>query len=560
MAENAMKVGLTLSATDKMSAALEHATRKSTGLINNLQDRMDRFKKFGLREAFVGGGVVAGLYAMVHTTEEGEASQKRLNNAMKRMWGNSDAVREFAKQQGEYAEKLALQTGVDEDIIRLTQAKLVTFEHVSSKTAVMAGIFDRANKAAIDMAAAGFGEASQNAVILGKSLEDPMKMATAMKRMGTLTAADILNVQQITKTKGLLAGQQYILKAVERQVKGAAEETATMTDKMKVGFHQVVEEAGKPLLGYLEKYKDKIPEIVGNTINWIDRNKDNILTFVKLSVGIMATVTALKLITATVSGIRSVVSVFRMAGAMFGIAKDGMLLFKIQYYGLVAVQKVAAATQWLFNSALFASPITWVVVIIGALIAAVVICWKKFAGFRAVIKTTWEVVKGFGNIIKSYVIDRIKGVISGLGAMGRAIALLFKGKFSAAGQAALQGIKDLSGYTAAQNAVKSTATLIKATPTVYNNILAKEQTKQQAKQLKPTTSVIPAISNGQSAQGIQVGQTASNRQPVVNYTQNINITPGVNADELMKTLRNNQRQFMQVLNETLKGKQRAAFG
>ena len=34
-------------------------------------------------------------------------------------------------------------------------------------------------------------------------------------------------------------------------------------------------------------------------------------------------------------------------------------------------------------------------------------CWNKFAGFRAVILTVWDTVKGFGNILKQYVLDRI---------------------------------------------------------------------------------------------------------------------------------------------------------
>lgn len=52
-----------------------------------------------------------------------------------------------------------------------------------------------------------------------------------------------------------------------------------------------------------------------------------------------------------------------------------------------------------------ASPIGWIVVAIGALVAAIVIAWKKFEGFRKVVMGVWEVIKQLGiaiwNIIKA---------------------------------------------------------------------------------------------------------------------------------------------------------------
>ena len=94
--------------------------------------------------------------------------------------------------------------------------------------------------------------------------------------------------------------------------------------------------------------------------------------------------------------------------------------------GIVAgATKVWTGIQWALNAALTANPIGLIVVGIAALVTAVVLCWQKFAGFRAFILTMWDTIKGFGGIIKQYVIDRIKGLLEGVGAIGRAIAALF---------------------------------------------------------------------------------------------------------------------------------------
>ena len=126
---------------------------------------------------------------------------------------------------------------------------------------------------------------------------------------------------------------------------------------------------------------------------------------------------------------------------------------------LTIVTHLQTAAQWLLNAAFWANPVTWIVAGIMALIAAVTICWNKFEGFRKVILGVWEVIKGFGNILKTFVIDRIKGIISGLGSMGEAISKLFSGDFSGAWQSAKQGVKDLVGIDAAKNAISGVVDL-----------------------------------------------------------------------------------------------------
>lgn len=148
------------------------------------------------------------------------------------------------------------------------------------------------------------------------------------------------------------------------------------------------------------------------------------------------------------------------------------------------VTKIGTAIQWLWNAALSANPLGIIIGLIAGLIAGVVLCWQKFAGFRAFILTMWDTIKGFGNIIKEFVIDRIKGLIEGVGCIGEAFAKLFSGDFSGAWESAKTGAKKISGYEAIENAVNSGKELLGGVGDNYDQHLATEKAKDAAAQKK----------------------------------------------------------------------------
>jgi tape measure domain-containing protein len=159
--------------------------------------------------------------------------------------------------------------------------------------------------------------------------------------------------------------------------------------------------------------------------------------------------------------------------------------------------KVMTAAQWAWNVAMNANPIGLIITGIGALISILVVCWNKFAGFRAVVLTVWDTIKDFGNIIKDYVIDRIKAMIEGIGAAGRAIAKLFKGDFSGAwDEAKTAGIK-LSGIDAGAKAMAKSAEVMKGVGDNFKENLAIEKAKDGAKKTAKN------INSGTSIDGME---------------------------------------------------------
>jgi hypothetical protein len=104
----------------------------------------------------------------------------------------------------------------------------------------------------------------------------------------------------------------------------------------------------------------------------------------------------------------------------------------------------------------------------------------------------WETIKGFGIILKDYVIDRIKGIVSGIGAIGSAIYKLFSGDFSGAWQTAKQGLADMSGYNAVKNVVAAATEMGKTTAAQVSAGAAVSQVK------KPGTGQTPAVTPARS--------------------------------------------------------------
>lgn len=117
-----------------------------------------------------------------------------------------------------------------------------------------------------------------------------------------------------------------------------------------------------------------------------------------------------------------------------------------------AASKAATAGQWLWNAAMTANPIGLVIAGVAALVGGIVWAYTEFEGFRKVLMGTWEVVKLFGNTIKEYIIDRIKGMLSGITGLANAVGLFFDGKWGAAKEAGQKAVADMVGLGAGSKA------------------------------------------------------------------------------------------------------------
>jgi hypothetical protein len=194
--------------------------------------------------------------------EKANTSNARISQIAESMGLFGDQTKIVTDRLVDLANKTARQTGIDQNAIKETQAKLLTFKELAVSADEVGGSFDRATKAALDLASAGFGEATSNAVQLGKALNDPIKGIAALAKSGvTFTDSEKDKIKALTESGKILEAQNMILEAIEKQVGGTSEATADGSEKMKIAFSQVQESVGmallpafEALLPYVEKF------------------------------------------------------------------------------------------------------------------------------------------------------------------------------------------------------------------------------------------------------------------------------------------------------------------
>ena len=189
----------------------------------------------------------------IKAAEASEVANRRLDqiaNSMNLFGAETSMVTSRLKS---FADQQMLIIGQDDELIKSTQAKLLTFKNLALTADEAGGAFDRATIAAFDLAAAGFGSAETNAVQLGKALQDPIKGITALARAGvTFTAQEKENIKTLVESNKMLEAQDLILSAIETQVGGTAAATVTESQKMSIAFGEVTEQIGKGLLPAFE--------------------------------------------------------------------------------------------------------------------------------------------------------------------------------------------------------------------------------------------------------------------------------------------------------------------
>jgi hypothetical protein len=212
------------------------------------------------------GGIT---YKLISMAEEGIQAENRIKNVVKTMGLFGDQSDDVADRLIKMADATELATGVDGDLIMASQAKLATFKELAKTAGTTGGAFDRATQASLDMAAVFGGDASNYAVQLGKALEDPEKGLAALKRTGALTTSQIKAIsEEFAATGNRAKAFDQVLKAIETQVGGSANATASGMARIKVSVGQMLDEIGKPMAEVFSQFAADVaamtPQIVAS--------------------------------------------------------------------------------------------------------------------------------------------------------------------------------------------------------------------------------------------------------------------------------------------------------
>lgn len=269
-------------------------------------------------------------------------------------------------------------------------------------------------------------------------------------------------------------------------------------------FYNMTEKTSKTLVGKLGSLMDDIVTMAEGLYQKIEpilkSVVDNIAGFIPYVSQMLKTlfdwiVVGVEWIKSAVNWIIEWKDELMLIGSVIGIltlliqAKTiALTIFYGLVQGVIAVIEAWSAVQTVLNLIIGANPIMKFIAGIAVLIAVVVYCWNKFAGFRAFLITMWDTMKQFGNIIKEYVVNRIKEMIAGLGKIAGALVKLFKGDFSGAFSDFKSGVGNLMGKDSAMKAFKASKEVVHNIKGEWQKNLKKEEAKD-AKKSKEDSSI-----------------------------------------------------------------------
>lgn len=328
----------------------------------------------------------------------------------------------------------------------------------------MLGEIAMGDKNRLQQLALVFGQISAAGRLTG---QDFLQMVNAgynpLMDISAMTGKSVAELRE-EMSKGLITFD--MVQAAFERATGEGGKFNRMTEKIaQTSYGAFAQLKGKFLGALLEIYEILQPLVIP-ALQMMAKGIDFLVSAIRPAINILAVLA---------SGILAYNAAVTVANA---VTKGWTVATRMQYIAMLLLEKA----QKLVNLAMKANPVGLIVAGIVALVTAITICWNKFAGFRAVILAVWDTIKGFGGALKQYVLDRLTGIVTGLGAIGQAFSRLIKGDFSGAAESARSAVASLTGAGAANRAVTSMRDTASGFGDSYSRHLAEERAKQKAKE------------------------------------------------------------------------------
>jgi putative tape measure domain protein len=299
----------------------------------------------------------------------------------------------------------------------------LAFGQVSSKGRLM-------GQEVIQLTEAGFNPLQELVKMTGKSYQELQEMS----EKGMITAQNVAQaIAHATSEGGRFHGMMdNLAQTASGQWNQMVGEMTNQTIKLYDELRPTIME----LFGLIREY---LPVIFGYFRQFFELLVGVIKILVAWRREIFFGIAAIKILTLALKANRIIALAttisYRVLNGVMIAVKATTMLYSAACGILTGAMTPLTAAQWLLNAAMASNPIGIVIVLIGALVAAVIYCWVKFAEFRAFLISMWDVMKSFGTIIRDYVVNAVNELLDAIGNVGRAIKLLFSGDFKGAAEA-----------------------------------------------------------------------------------------------------------------------------
>jgi hypothetical protein len=261
------------------ASQLSKTTQGAANDVSTLGERVGKVgKALAVGFAAIGAAGLAMGKKLFDAFEEVSTANARVEQVISSMGNFEGQLEGTTERIIKQAEATARLTGVDRNLIKESQALLLTFDSVNQTAGEAGGVFDRATQAAVDLAAAGFGSATSNAQSLGRALEDPIRGLTSLTRQGvTFTAEQQELIKSLVESNRTFEAQGIILGAIETQVGGVAEATSNGSARIAQSFGILTDRIALELGPAFEFLVAKALEFVDRFAEYWDENGDDII-------------------------------------------------------------------------------------------------------------------------------------------------------------------------------------------------------------------------------------------------------------------------------------------
>lgn len=343
-------------------------------------------------------GVAAGtaaLFKMGQAAAEDEQAQQRLAQAMRDAAGASDSQIAGAEK---WIEAQGKALGIADDQLRPALGRLVD----------ATGDVDEAQRLAALAMDVSAGTGKDLGAVTEALVKAQNGQIDGLSRLG-------VNVKDAEgKTKSLKDVTSDLSDLYGGRAAKAADTTAGKQQRLQVALGELGEQIGTLVLPAMEK----LSEIGLKMVDWVSRNT----TLVGVLVGVVA-------------GLAAVLYTASLAMRAYATATKVWS----------AVTKIATAVQWAINAAMSANPIGIVVIAIIALVAALVIAYKKSETFRKIVDGAFKAVAKAGKWLWNNALKpAFNGIKAGLASVGQ-FAVNLKNRIVGGFNAVVAFIKTVPG-------------------------------------------------------------------------------------------------------------------
>jgi hypothetical protein len=257
------------------------------GTIDKVEGKMAGLKKaarFVGPPLLIAAGAIAG--ELFHATKGFQDHQKVVKETATRIQEMGNAAHVSVKDVSDLSDAIEAKTTVDGDQVQSGANMLLTFGNIRNEVGKGKDIFNQATLAATEMAAKFGGDASSQAIVLGKALDNPTKGLSALTRIGvSFSKSEQQQIKDMQEHGNIAGAQGLILKSVNKQVGGAAEAQATNWSHLQVKLRGIEDNIGKFMLPILDRivgaitkkvipalekwWRDHGPQVIGSLRNTV---------------------------------------------------------------------------------------------------------------------------------------------------------------------------------------------------------------------------------------------------------------------------------------------------